>query len=516
MQKSSCYLRFSPILLIKGVLLLLLTAGCFSQPAIAQSLLAGTGKGNITADSGEVHDSLYVKALVIENKKIRIAIITLDVIAIGTIGDIPDEFLMNTRRRLKNELKIDHVLVNASHNHLDGFLNGGKKIAEDVEGRTIIAVKKALMNMEPVKVGAGKGFENRFAMNRRIKLKNGEVFTIRHANPNMPDDEIAQVGEFDPEIGILKIDRLNGTPKALVYNYACHPYTGVPDKGVTAEFPGFASGIIEEQLGHGAMAFFLQGAAGDITEVLYKDMNNPRDSEPFGQMLALSTLKAIRKITAMKTNHLSVISETVNLPLRTDIPDWLRLLEKAETKLLDSLRFTNLNLKAFIPLYIKYNISPDYPSYYAYRYLQEDKTGLDGLKKMDEENQKDMDKYLNNIHVMEKLAQIQVNKEMLKQKQDEINKSGGKFISTEIMGVRIGDFVIVTLPAEAFVQVGLTIKANSPYENTVFAGYTNGYLHYAPTAQSYQEGGYEIMNCILAPQWYEIFENKVREIIKRL
>ncbi|MEN6457177.1 MAG: hypothetical protein ABFD10_23220 [Prolixibacteraceae bacterium] len=515
MRKSRCHLRFSSILL-RSAFLLFLTAVCFSQPAAAQSLMAGTGKKNITADSGEVHDSLYVKALVIESQKIRIALITLDVVAIGTIGDIPDEFLMNVRKRVKNELKIDHVLVNASHNHLDGFLNGGKKIAEDVEGRTIMAVKKALMNMEPVKAGAGKGFENRFAMNRRIKLKSGEVFTIRHANPNMPDDEIAQVGEFDPEIGILRIDRLDGTPKALVYNYACHPYTGVPDKGVTAEFPGFASGIIEEQLGHGAMAFFLQGAAGDITEVLYKDTNNPRDSEPFGQMLALSTLKATRKITAVTTNHLSLISETVKLPLRTDIPDWLKRLEKAEAELLDSLRFTNLNLKVFIPLYIQYNISPDYPSYYAYRYLQEEKTGLNGLKKMDEENQKDIGKYLSNIHVMEKLAQIQVNKEMLKQKQDEINEYGGKFVSAEIMGVRIGDFVIVTLPAEAFVQVGIKIKAESPYANTVFSGYTNGYLHYAPTARSYHEGGYEIMNCILAPCWQKIYENKIHEIIGKL
>ena len=253
---------------------ILLTMSCFSQLANAQSLRAGTGKSNITATSEIIHDSLYVKALVLENKNFRFAIITMDIVAIATIGDIPNDFLKNIRERLKDELKIDNVLVNASHNHLDGFLNGGKKIAGDVENKTIMAVKKALMNMEPVKAGAGKGFENRFAMNRRIKLKNGQVFTIRHANPNMPDDEMEQLGEIDPEIGILKIDRLDGTPKALVYNYACHPYTGVPDKGVTAEFPGFASGVIEEQLGFGAMAFFLQGAAGDITEILYKDVNN--------------------------------------------------------------------------------------------------------------------------------------------------------------------------------------------------------------------------------------------------
>ena len=184
-----------------------------SQHTWAQ-LKAGTGKSNITADNcGDVHDSLFVKALVLENSSSRVAIITMDVIAIGGIGDIPDSFLPEITNQLKNEFKIDQVLVSASHNHLDGFLNGGKKIAADVEGKTISAVKKAMANLEPVKVGAGTGFENRFAMNRRIRLKDGKVFTIRHANPNMPDDQIAGLGEIDPEIGILKMQRRDGTIK---------------------------------------------------------------------------------------------------------------------------------------------------------------------------------------------------------------------------------------------------------------------------------------------------------------
>jgi len=498
-----------------------LSSGTKTSPLLpventAQSLRAGTGKNSITVDSELIHDSLYAKALVLENEKTRIAIITLDVVAIGTIGDISDEFLMNVKQRLKDELKIGNVLINASHNHLDGFLHGKKIIVEDVEDKTIMAVKKALMNMQAVKIGAGKGFENRFAMNRRVKLKNGDVFTIRHANPNMPDDDINSIGDIDPEIGILKIERLDGTPKALLYNYACHPYTGVPGKDITAEFPGFASAIIEEQLGHDAMAFYLQGAAGDITEVLYKDVNNIRDCEPFGQMLALSTLKSLKGITASETNQISVIAETVKFPLRTDIPDRLKILDETEKKLLSSLRSTTLNLKTFLPLHIKYNLSPDFPSYYAYRYLLEEKEGQDGLKKLDEANRKDMNKYLSNILAMENLAQIVEDREMLKRKQGEIDEFGGHFVSAEILGVRIGDFIVVTIPAEAFARIGLNIKAGSPYENTFLAGYTNGYLHYAPTSESYKEGGYEIMNCILAPQWQEIYEEKIKEIIKKL
>ncbi|OFX33321.1 MAG: hypothetical protein A2W90_03665 [Bacteroidetes bacterium GWF2_42_66] len=486
------------------------------QPAGAQ-LRAGTGKNNITAaNCGDVHDSLFVKALVLENAFSRIAIITMDVIAIGGIGDIPDSFLPAVSTRLKTELRIDHVLVSASHNHLDGFLNGGKKITADVEGKTISAVKKAMANLEPVKIGAGTGFENRFAMNRRIRLKDGKVFTIRHANPNMPDDQIAGLGEIDPEIGILKLQRRDGTIKAVVFNYACHPYTGVPDKGVTAEYPGFASHLIEDQLGYQAMALFIQGAAGDITEILYKDTNHPRNCEPFGQMLGLSTLKALKEIAVGKSDQLSVVSESIKLPLRTDIPVLLDTLLQEEKRLLASLRSTSLNLKTFIPLYIKYNLSPDFPSYYAEQYLLEKKAGFSGLDKMDEANKKDIDKYLQNVLAMEKLTQIQEDRHQLLLRRDEIERLGGDQVSAQIIVLRIGDFILASFPGEAFSEVGLKIKENSPYPNTFVAGYSNGYLHYAPTEKSYRQEGYEVMNCILAPQWQKIYQEKIMELIKQL
>jgi len=497
-------------------MLLLIFTGCMYARESSAQLRSGTGKSNITADSGEVHDSLYVKALIIEDRETRVAIVMLDVIAVDVIGDIHHSFLVNIKNRLNNEFRIAHAVIAATHNHLDGFLNGGGKIVDNVEERTILAVEQALKNMETVKVGAGKGYEDRFAMNRRIKLKDGSVFTIRHANPNMPDEEMAEIGGIDTEIGVLKIERMDGTTKAVLFNYACHPYTGVPDKGVTAEFPGFASRTIEENLGHEAMAFFLQGAAGDITEILYKDVNNPRDCEPFGQMLGLSTLKTLGSIRAGKIKHISALTETIDLPLRSDIPDRLDNLAHLEQQLLASLQGTSLNLKTFLPLYMKYALSPDYPSYYAYLYMLEEKTGAKGLKKMDEVNIADMDKYIRNIHVMEKLAQIQEDRYQLLQRKKDIEQFGGKKVQVEVTGIRIGDFILVTFPGEAFAQTGINIKKLSPYPNTIFAGYSNGYIHYAPDPASYSEGGYEVMNCILAPGWYTIYEEEIVNLIRRL
>ncbi len=501
----------------RDILLLILSCGLFITGHIdAQSLKAGTGKSHITADCGDVHDSLFVKALVLKSKKTNLAIITLDVVAIGRIGDVPDDYFDNIRRRLQGDFDINHLLVNASHNHYDGFLNGGEKIVANVEEKTIQAVAIALKNLESVKVGAGSGFENRISMNRRIKLNDGSVYTIRHANPNMPDDQVIGVGEIDPEIGILRIDRLDGTSKAIVYNFACHPYTGVPDKGVTAEFPGFASKVIEENLGDGSMAFFLQGAAGDITEILYKNVNDARSCELFGQMLGESTLKGFREIETSKTNRFSVITKTIELPLRQDISSHITTLEHQEQQLLESLRSTSLNMKSFIPLYIKYALSPDYPSYYSYRYIHEKKEGKEGLIEMDNENRMNLKKYIQNMRAMDKLAQIQENKAYLLIKQGEIEKIKKRAVSTEIEGIRIGDFVLVTFPGEPFAQVGLNIKGKSPDKYTFMAGFSNGYMNYAPTSNSYGEWGYEVMNCIFAPEWQSIFEQEILHIIEQL
>lgn len=501
-------------------LMILLTAALLllgSMPALAR-LRAGTGKCNITATGcGDVHDSLYVRALVLENGPLRMAILTMDVIAIGGIGDIPDTFLPAVSARLKKESGIGHVMACASHNHLDGFLNEGGKISPDVENLSVLAVQKALKNLEPVSAGSGQGFENRFAMNRRIPTTDGKVFTIRHANPNMPDENIQGIGNTDPAIGLLKLENMDGTVKAVVFNYACHPYTGVPGKNVTAEYPGLACSFIEEQLGSHAMAFFIQGAAGDVTEILYKDRSHPRDCTVFGQMLAESTMEGLKRVrTDKRNNHLAVICDTVSLPLRTDIPALLDSINQRENRLLASLRSTSLNLKSFVPLYIQYNLSPEFPSWSAEQYLFEKKAGIAGLQKMDEANRKDLEKYRQNILAMEKLTQIQEDRHQLLLRQADIRRLDGSHVAAAVTALRIGDFVLVSFPGEAFSQVGFEVKKNSPYPNTFLAGYANGYLHYAPDAASYPREGYEVMNCLLAPQWEEIYMEKIRQLIKKL
>jgi hypothetical protein len=84
--------------------------------------------------------------------------------------------------------------------------------------------------------------------------------------------------------------------------------------------------------------------------------------------------------------------------------------------------------------------------------------------------------------------------------------------------MRIGDFVLVTFPGELTVRIGLGIKQRSPHQHTFVAGYTNGYLYYAPTAEQLRNvgGAQEDSDCLLAPEWQAIFEARVADILQGL
>jgi len=487
----------------------------FPPLAMAQktsTLLAGVAKVDVTnLEAGPTQDKLFVKALVLKQGETTSAIITVDAVAIGEIGPIKNDYFPKVREALQKELNIApaNVMANASHCH--GI------VCKDIAERTVEAVRKASSNLVAVKAGTGVGFENRIMENRRLKLKSGRELDVRHAYSLPPDDEVAAVGPIDPQIGILKLERMDGKPLALVYNFACHPIMGLASGENTADLTGFASRVIENNLGEDTVALFIQGCGGDINPVMYKDVNNPRNAEPLGNQLGLSVLAAARKITCTENPAFKIVRETLDLP-RADLSSKIDALIMEQGRLVKSLRGTSLNFKTFLPLMVKYNLSPDFPSYYSHRYLQEKAIGKDDMEKMDAANRKNMQQYLQNIHTMEALTRNQTNLALLQKHQATNIASGKRTLEVEMLGIRVGDFVLVTFPGELTVEIGLGIKKTSPHKNTFVAGYTNGYIYYTPTTKQLenQGGAQEDSDCLLAPEWQKLFEDKVSEILKKL
>jgi hypothetical protein len=78
------------------------------------------------------------------------------------------------------------------------------------------------------------------------------------------------------------------------------------------------------------------------------------------------------------------------------------------------------------------------------------------------------------------------------------------------------DTAIVTLPAEIFVELGLAIKAASPFKTTLVVELTNEGLSYIPTRKAFVEGSYEIVNSRVQPGSGERLVEAAIELLKEL
>ena len=57
----------------------------------------------------------------------------------------------------------------------------------------------------------------------------------------------------------------------------------------------------------------------------------------------------------------------------------------------------------------------------------------------------------------------------------------------------IGDNIaIASNPSEFFVELGMQVKAASPFKHTLMSTLTNGNAGYVPTRQAFVDGGYEV------------------------
>ena len=489
--------------------LLILAALWAIAPALpAAQLLAGTAKIDITDRTGPVNDPCFAKALVLKSGETTAVLITVDAVAIGEIGRIGNGFMATVRGQLQKELGIspENIIANASHCH--GIIRG------DTTDLVVQVVRQATQKLVPVKAGAGTGYEKRISENRRLLMKDGSQVDMRRAYSMPQDEDVASLGPIDPQIGLLRLDREDGSPFAIVYQFACHPIMNPPSKGCSADYPGFASKVIEEALGGGTMAFFLQGCGGDINPVHYKEVSRPADAEPLGTMLGASVLSAVRGISTRSDSVLRVSNEVIVIPRAADYETRIAAIEAEQTQLLRALKPTNISFKTFLPLLIQQRLSPDFPSHYSQSYLHDGKP----IQQLDADNQASVDAYLKNIDTMERLTRLNTNLALLKRHLDQTKQAGKPTLDVEVCGLRVGDFKWVTFPGELTVQIGLNIKSLHKDPLSFVSGYTNGYIYYTPTVAQRSNPGYAQEDCdsLVAPEWQKIFETKAIYVLRAL
>ena len=82
-----------------------------------------------------------------------------------------------------------------------------------------------------------------------------------------------------------------------------------------------------------------------------------------------------------------------------------------------------------------------------------------------------------------------------------------------VSAARVGNVAFVGLGAEVLTEIGMAIKAGSPYQHTFVITHCNGSSGYLPPEHLYVEGGYEITSSAFAPQAAEMV---VKQAVKML
>ncbi|WP_239648462.1 neutral/alkaline non-lysosomal ceramidase N-terminal domain-containing protein [Komagataeibacter europaeus] len=233
---------------------------------------AGSGRADIVFPSGRFpidgftgqHDPLAVRIVLLDDGTTRLAIVVVD------LTSISGELITAIRTIVTDVAGIatPDIIVSASHTfsapHI--FAAGQAPPGTDMKANAAAwqaviqaarqAATRALASLQPARLGAGQG-TSRVSVNRDVRTPYGWWLGADDA------------GDTDPTVSVLRIDRLDGRPLAIMTNFAVQSsvmdgsVTSTGGRLVTADLAGAAMRHVEARYGPDAAALFMVGAAGD-------------------------------------------------------------------------------------------------------------------------------------------------------------------------------------------------------------------------------------------------------------
>lgn len=385
----------------------------------------------------DILDDLYARAVVFDDGEKTAGIVVLDVM------HVPAEVVRKIRGRI-SEYGIDgaNIMVAATHTHTGTAVsvtrtNDYCDIArqEDVDqicARAADAVYLAYRRRKEAKIGFGAETETEVSFNRRWWMKDGKVHTWPGiSNP----DSIAAAAGIDPEVGVVRIDDLEGKTIAVLINFANHPDT-VTGCAYSGDYIGALCKKMHSVLGEQVISVFMNGCCGDITHIDYTGEHPVQKNHRFfiAERLADDVLRAYGKIHTEEMENIDACSQTVTIARR---------------------QFTEEEYKA------------------AKREVEEI-MAQSSFRKPTAGN-KDRLKRLAYASSAVKLYENPILSKEL-----------------EVQAIRVGDIAFSFMPGEILVEIGLELKKKSPFSKNFVVELANGNGGYIAPKKAISEGGYEV------------------------
>ena len=407
-------MRVARLLFLSCILAQILPAA-FRASAVKVDITPSAPKwllGYGARQSTGVHDPIFHRIVALDDGDTKLLLVSTDLCLFSpTVYD-------DAAQRIQKETGVPSVqfLWTVTHTHsapevgppgvYKVLLKGRSEHPADEEytGQLLNALvegaKKALGQLEPARLAAGTGAAMA-NINRRARDVDGKISL--GLNPE---------GPVDRQIGLIRIEKADGSPLALIANYSMH---GTVLSGrfleISGDAPGIVAAYVEEKLG--APMLYINSAAGDIAPI-YSVYPDPRS----GHLTQFNVLLGDRILSANQALGAAT----------SDVKLWAG--EKwVETPRREGLEWTE-DLKAYA------RASP----------------------------------------------------------------SGTPLVRLPVRFLKINDTAIWSAPVELFCEIAMSIRKQSPFANTFYFGYTNGWLGYLPTKTAFAEGGYEPATSVFSDQ----------------
>ncbi|MEQ1860953.1 MAG: LamG-like jellyroll fold domain-containing protein [Chthoniobacteraceae bacterium] len=427
--------------MIHRILLPLLASAAI---AAAQDFRAGAAAVDITPTTfpivvnggftektaAKAFDSLFARALVLDDGRTRIALCVVDTCMMGR-GLIDGAKAIASR---ETGIPTERMLVSATHTHTAPSCMGALGSTSDenyalyLQVRVADAIAEAARNLAPARIGwtvvPAWEFTNCRRWIRRPDKMIADPFGLAsgraHMHPGYESpDAIGPSGPTDPDLSLLSVQTRDGKPLALLANFSMH-YFGA--QAVSADYFGkFAAGI-GKLIGAGDsfVGIMSQGTSGDSHWMDYSKPKTDMTLDRYADGVMRLAADAYAKIEHRDSAPLAMAEAT--LPLKMRVADESRL-EWA-------------------------------------RKLVREAVGR-GPKTKEE------------VYAREQLI-------IAAEPEREI----------VLQAVRIGDIGITALPNEVYAITGLKLKARSPLRTTFNIELANGGDGYIPPPEQHALGGY--------------------------
>ena len=387
------------------------------------------------------HDPLEVRAIVLDDGRMRIAIAVCD----NCI--IPRELIDEAKKLAveRTQIAAERMLIAATHTHTAPAVVVLSKIPVDARYTKLLvdkiaeAIAGAELRLAPARAGwavvpvADQVFNRRWFLKEGTMQPNpfGKVDRVR-MNPSAGSlDLVRPAGPTDPDVSVLSLQGSQGEPLALLANYSLHYVGGVPARQLSADYFGEFTRQIHQRLAPDAqpgqfVGILSNGTSGDINNVNFREPRQRR--EPFEQIRAVAKSvtdaaeQAYRRIDHRPQITLAMAQREIELAVR----------------------------------------KPDQEELAAARAIvaKPNDEGLPRLARYYAESAIRLREYPDTVKV-------------------------------QLQALRIGRLGVVAVPCEVFAEIGLEIKRLSPLQPTFTIELANGYNGYLPSPEQHALGGYE-------------------------